>query len=47
VIEIEVRDRVGFGGIEGGRLIEIKEGIGGGSRVPGRGKRAGVRGGGV
>jgi hypothetical protein len=43
LIEVEVRDRVRLGGIEGGRLVEVEEGIGVERRVgSGRGARGGA-----
>jgi hypothetical protein len=48
LIEIAVRDRARLGGIEGGRLDEVEEGIGPGRRVAsGREARGGERWGGV
>jgi len=44
LIEIEVRDGIRLGGIEGGRLVEVEEGIGAGRRIAsGRGARGGER----
>jgi hypothetical protein len=45
LIEVELRDRLRIGGIEGGRLVEIEEGIGVAGRTSRGGERAGLRGG--